>query len=99
MWCSRRFGVCGAKHSHRFPGNTLTLTNLDTGKSITVVTTGSFHGQLEPDGSGFFMVTGPGPFLTNPITGEPGVWYSSGRFTATFDAEGNQCRPTSRAAR
>jgi hypothetical protein len=72
-----------------FPGNTLTLTNLGTDKSIIVVSTGSFHGRLEPDGSGFFMTTGPGPFLTNPITGEPGIWYSSGRFTATFDAEGN----------
>ena len=52
-----------------FPGNTLTLTNLDTGKSVTVVSTG--------------------PFLPNPITGEPGIWYLSGRARATLDARGN----------
>jgi hypothetical protein len=73
-----------------FPGNTLTLTNLDTGKSITVVSTGSFHAQVEPDGSGFFMSTGPGPNLGNPITGEPGIWYQNGRLVVTFDADGNQ---------
>ena len=72
-----------------FPGNTLTLTNLNTGKSITVLGTGSFQARLKPDGSGSFMVTGHGPFTPNPITGEPGIWYLSGRLSATFDAEGN----------
>ena len=43
-----------------FPGNTLTLTNLDTGKSITVGATGSFQLRVEPDGSGSGMVTGQG---------------------------------------
>ena len=36
------------------------------------------------------MVTGHGPFVPNPITGERGIWYlSGGRVIATFDAEGN----------
>jgi hypothetical protein len=73
-----------------FPGNTLTLTNLDTGKSITVGATGSFQLRVEPDGSGSGMVTGQGAWPDgNPITGEPGIWYQSGRVSATFDAEGN----------
>jgi hypothetical protein len=72
-----------------FPGNTLTLTNLDTGKLITVGATGSFQLRVEPDGSGSGMVTGEGAWLGNPITGEPGIWYQSGRVSATFDAEGN----------
>ena len=72
-----------------FPGNTLTLTNLDTGKSITVGATGSFQLRVEPDGSASAMVTGQGAWLGNPITGEPGIWYQSGRVSATFDAEGN----------
>jgi len=73
-----------------FPGNTLTLTNLDTGKSITVGATGSFELRVEPDGSGSAMVTGQGPWPDgNPITGEPGIWYQTGRMSATFDAEGN----------
>jgi hypothetical protein len=72
-----------------FPGNTLTLTNLDTGKSITVGATGSFQLRVERDGSGSGMVTGQGVWLGNPITGDPGLWYQSGRVSATFDAEGN----------
>src|SRR5207248_5968781 len=32
-----------------FPGQTLTLTNLDTGKSITVSDAGSFQLRFEPD--------------------------------------------------
>jgi hypothetical protein len=72
-----------------FPGNTETLTNLDTGKSITLVATGSFQGRAKPDGSISFKITGHGAFPSNPITGEPGIWYSSGRLFATFDAEGN----------
>jgi hypothetical protein len=72
-----------------FPGNTLTLTNLDTRKSITVPATGAFEGRLERNGSVTFMVTGHGPWLSNPLTGEPGIWFQSGRVAATFDAEGN----------
>src|ERR1700745_496631 len=35
-----------------FPGNTLTLTNLDTGRSITFLgSTSSFHARAEHDGS------------------------------------------------
>jgi hypothetical protein len=73
-----------------FPGNTLTLTNVDTGKSITLGATGSFQLRVKPDGSGSAMVTGLGAWPDgNPITGEPGIWYQNGRVSATFDAEGN----------
>jgi hypothetical protein len=73
-----------------FPGNTLTLTNLDTDASITLGATGSFQLRVESDGSGSAMVTGQGAWPDgNPITGEPGIWYQSGRVSATFDAEGN----------
>ena len=73
-----------------FPGNTLTLTNLETGKSITLGATGSFQLRGKPDGSGSGKVTGHGAWPDgNPVTGEPGIWYQSGRVSATFDAEGN----------
>jgi hypothetical protein len=72
-----------------FPGNKATLTNLDTDKSITVLTTGSTHVWAESDGSAFAMATGHGLFAPHPVTGEPGIWYLSGRGTATIDAEGN----------
>jgi hypothetical protein len=75
-----------------FPANTVTLTNLATGKAITLVATGSFQGRAHPDGSVSFKITGHGAFPGNPITGERGVWYLSGRLFANFDADGN---PTS----
>ena len=72
-----------------FPGNTLTLTNLETGKAITLAATGSFQARVRPDGSTAFSVTGNGPWFPNPVSGEPGIWYQSGRVTATVDAQGN----------
>ena len=73
-----------------FPGNTLTLTNLDTGTSITLGATGSFQLRVSLDGSGSAMVTGLGAWPDgNPITGEPGIWYQNGRVSTTFDAQGN----------
>jgi hypothetical protein len=74
----------------------LTLTNVETGKSITLGATGSFHLQAEPDGSGSAMVTGQGVWPEgNPITGEPGIWYQSGRVSTTWDAQGNTTSLTS----
>ena len=73
-----------------FPGETITLTNLDTGKSLTVGGAGSFQLRVEPDGSGSAMATGLGVWHDgNPVTGEPGLWYQSGRVSTTWDAEGN----------
>lgn len=75
-----------------FPANRSTFTNLDTGKSITVAATGSFHRTFAPDGTSFAMVTGTGAWLGNPVTGEPGIWFQRGRVSATLDPDGN---PTS----
>jgi hypothetical protein len=72
-----------------FPGNTLTLTNLETSKSITLPATGSFQLRLHPDGSASATVTGHGPWIQNPVTGETGIWYQSGQVSAQFDADGN----------
>jgi hypothetical protein len=72
-----------------FPGNTLTLTNGNGGESLTLPATGSFQLRFHADGSATMMLTGHGPFVPNPITGEPGIWYLSGRIVATFDAEEN----------
>jgi hypothetical protein len=72
-----------------FPGNMMTVTNLASGKSITLPATGSFQARLARDGSTSFKVTGHGPFVPNPISGEPGIWYLSGQVSATFDADEN----------
>lgn len=72
-----------------FPGQTLTLTNLETGKSITVVNSGSFQARVERDGSVTISITGRGP-IPNFITGEPGLWYlNGGHVFLAVDADGN----------
>lgn len=73
-----------------FPGNTLTLTNMDSGTAVTVVGTGATYVRAESDGELSVQITGHGPFSPNPLTGEPGIWYLSGRARATFDPQGNQ---------
>ena len=73
-----------------FPGNTVTLTNLDTNSSVTLPATGSFQLRAEPDGGASAKVTGHGAWPDgNPVTGETGIWYQSGQVHATFDADGN----------
>jgi hypothetical protein len=72
-----------------FPGQTLTVTNLDTGKSLTVVNAGSFLARAERDGSVTISITGHGP-IPNFITGEPGIWYlNGGQVRLVLDADGN----------
>jgi hypothetical protein len=72
-----------------FPGNRITLTNLDSGTSVTVMATGSSQLRAEADGSTSARAMGHGPFFPNPITGEPGIWYLSGQGTSSIDPEGN----------
>jgi hypothetical protein len=72
-----------------FPGNRVTLTNLDSGASITIMGTGSSQLRAERDGSLTARAMGHGPFFPNPITGAPGIWYLSGQGESTFDSQGN----------
>jgi hypothetical protein len=73
-----------------FPGNTVTLTNLDSGTSVTLPATGSFQVRAERDGGARIQVLGHGVWPNgNPVTGEAGIWFQSGAVRATFDADGN----------
>ena len=73
-----------------FPNNRLTLTNLDSGTSITVVSTGSFHARAGADDSLSISINGHGPLPNDVAGGAPGLWYlDGGRVFATFDSEGN----------
>ena len=72
-----------------FPGNRLTLTNLDSGTSVTVMGTGSSQLRAEAGGSVSARAMGHGLFFPNPLTGELGIWYLSGQGKATIDAQGN----------
>jgi hypothetical protein len=72
-----------------FPANMLTLTNLESGTSVTLVGTGSSQLRAESGGVVSARAMGHGPFAPNPITEEPGIWYLSGQGKATLDSQGN----------
>jgi hypothetical protein len=74
-----------------FPQGRLTVTNLTTGKRITVNTAGSFHLTESPDGSLTAAGTGNWGFPFDLETGEPGfLLLYSGRWVFTIDAQGNE---------
>jgi hypothetical protein len=70
-----------------FPGNRQALTNLETGKTRSYVTNGPLFFDINPDGSGSLTIAGPS--LGLQVTGEPGMFWTAGRFVLTFDADGN----------
>lgn len=73
-----------------FPGQTLTLTNLATEETITVVNAGSTQARAKRDGSVEISIMGHGPLQNEIAGGEPGLWYlNGGRVVVTLDAEGN----------
>jgi hypothetical protein len=72
-----------------FPGNKITLTNAESHVSITVLGTGSSQLRAHADGSTTARAMGHGLFFPNPLTGEPGIWYLSGKGTAIIDPNGN----------
>ena len=83
------FDKTGVKLLGVFPGQTLTVTNLETGKSITVSDAGSFRLRAERDGSLKISITGHGP-IPNEVTGKPGIWYlDGGQVLVTLDADEN----------
>jgi hypothetical protein len=60
-----------------------------TGESITTNSAGPFHSTQGADGSFRLVGTGNQPWLSNPVTGDPGIFLSSGRYVISFDAQGN----------
>ena len=72
-----------------FPQSTATLTNLDTGTSITVSIAGPGHTTFGADGSVTLVGTGPTLFFLG-FQGNPGITLLNGRFVLTIDSQGNQ---------
>ena len=73
-----------------FPGQTLTVTNLETGQTITVLNAGSTQARVKRDGSVEISIMGHGPLQNEIVGGEPGLWYlNGGRVVVTIDGEGN----------
>jgi hypothetical protein len=72
-----------------FPQGRLTLTNLDTGTSITLNVSGPGHTTEGADGSFTMVGTGLWEWGINPETGEPGEALTSGRWVFSIDTAGN----------
>jgi hypothetical protein len=72
-----------------FPQSTATLTNLDTGRSITVSLAGTGHTTFGADGSVTLVGTGPELFFFL-FQGNPGITLLNGRSVLTIDSQGNQ---------
>ena len=72
-----------------FPQSTATLTNLDTGTSITVSIAGPSQTILNADGSFTIVGTGPGLFFFTPPPLLPGITSINGRWVLTVDSQGN----------
>jgi hypothetical protein len=75
-----------------FLQSTATVTNLDTGTSITVSIVGPSHITLNDDGSFTLVGTGPSLFFFTPPPLLPGITLLNGRLVLTVDSQGN---PTS----
>ena len=73
-----------------YPGFRTTLTNLDTGASLTATTTGPLHQRVNPDGSTTFTGTGGWAWGgLHPGTLAPGLFLLHGHITLHLDAAGN----------
>lgn len=70
-----------------YPQSKATVTNLDTGTSISFNLAGPLHVDVTADGDAYRMV---GPWLVdwNPVTDEPGGWYlARGQISFTETAD------------
>jgi hypothetical protein len=80
--------VSGNRVFDAFPQSRATLTNLDTGASLTVSIAGPGHTTLGNDGSVTLTGTGPTLFFLQ-FLGNPGITLLNGRFVITIDSQGN----------
>ncbi len=74
-----------------FPGTRATLTNLETGKQVTLNITGTFDERVLENGDVLTVLRGRNLAL-DP---EAGFVLTKGRFSFAFDAEGNLIQPLS----
>lgn len=73
-----------------YPQLKATLTNLATGRSITVNIAGPAHISEGADGSFSLIGTGSWFWPFHPDTGAPGLFLTSGRFVFAVDPAGNE---------
>ncbi|MEA2550824.1 MAG: hypothetical protein QOE25_593 [Actinomycetota bacterium] len=72
-----------------YPRDRQTLTNVKTGTTITTSLSGPQHFTQNADGSSALAGTGPWAWSPNPVTGDPGIFLTEGRFILASDSQGN----------
>jgi len=72
------------------PGSRVTLTNLETGKQVTYVATGTMRLTESENGELLLITTGRTVLSDENI----GILVPIGRFTLVIDEEGNFSQPT-----
>ena len=77
------------------PGQDVTVTNQDNGRSVTLSITGAFHVTTRPNGDVVTVATGRNALL-DPVAG---FVLTEGLFTSTFDPDGNLIAPLSGTGR
>jgi len=70
-----------------YPLSRVTVTNLDTGKSISRSLTGPLHVDVSPEGNVYRLV-GAWLFPFNPATGESGWFLARGQWYEAEDSSG-----------
>lgn len=78
-----------AREFHAFPNSRATLTNLDTGRTLTVSIAGPGRITFGDDGSATLVGTGPALFFLL-FQGNPGITLLNGRFVLSIDSQGNE---------
>jgi hypothetical protein len=75
------------------PGQKVTITNLDNGKSVTYVITGATHNQTKANKNVVSTVTGRNVVLNNADSEKQGIFLLVGTFSFELDAAGAEVEP------
>ncbi len=88
---TKEIDLPGDRTTTIFPGARATLTNLETGKRVTLNITGTFDERVLENGDVLTVLRGRN-LAFDP---EAGFVLTKGRFSFAFDAEGNLIQPLS----
>jgi hypothetical protein len=76
----------GVRDFQAYPQAKQVLTNLETGKTITLNISGPSHVSVPAEGTPTLVGTGHWVWGSNPATGEPGIFMTTGRFVLDLDS-------------
>ena len=68
-----------------FPQGKQVITNVETGRSITINISGPAHVTVTAGGTATLIGTGNWSWGSNPVTGDPGIFLTRGRFVMSLN--------------